>query len=188
MTEIWLVRHGQTDWNLHGRFQGQTDIPLNATGIQQAHKLAERLRVEQFTAVFSSDLSRAYQTAQIAAQDHGLPIITDKRLREICQGEWEGKSLVEVQQLYKFDPIQANQDPDAARAPGGETVGEVARRMASAADAISARYPDAKVLLVSHGLAVATLYCLANQIPLQQVHDYIPDNATPMVIHWPVNR
>ena len=184
MTEIWLIRHGQTDWNLAGRFQGHTDIPLNSRGLIQARELAGKLSGIQFEAIYSSDLSRASQTAAILSQQLNLPVLADPRLREISQGEWEGMSLTEVREKFKFDPNQANESPETSRAPGGESVNEVAARMKAAADAIAAAYPDGKVLLVSHGLAVATLYCMANSLSLKDVHGYIPENATPLVINW----
>jgi broad specificity phosphatase PhoE len=185
MTEIWLIRHGQTDWNRAGRFQGHTDIPLNARGVEQAHELAQKLAHEHFAAVFSSDLSRARQTAEIVAAPLHLAVHPDLRLREIAQGNWEGLSLQEVQQKYAVDLRQADEAPETSRAPGGESVLEVATRMQQAADELARRYPHERVLLVSHGLAVSTLYCLANHIPLKFVHDHIPENATPLIVQWP---
>lgn len=184
MTEIWLVRHGQTDWNLTRRFQGQTDIPLNETGLQQAQNLAEKLQEETFDAVFSSDLLRASRTAECIAKGRHLAVKKDIRLREICQGEWEGMNLDEVIAKYKVDPTVEGRDPVNARAPGGESVAEVAARMSEAVDEISKQYPQGKILVVSHGVAVAAMYCAANQIPMEKHHEYIPENATPTVIHW----
>lgn len=182
MTEIWLIRHGQTDWNVLGKFQGQTDVPLNETGLQQAHELAEKLTVEPFAAIYSSDLSRAYQTAQALAAKMLLPVQRDTRLREICQGEWEGMDLHQVITKYNVDIRIPNQDPVVSRAPGGESVAEVAARMVEVAREIANKHPRSKVLLVTHGMACACLYCAAKGIPLTDAHEYIPKNATPMII------
>ncbi len=177
-----MVRHGQTDWNREGKFQGQTDIPLNATGLQQAQALAEKLACQSFEAIFSSDLSRAYQTAEAIAAIAHLPIRQDARLREICQGEWEGMNLFQVIEKYDVDVRSPDRDPVGSRAPGGESLAEVAGRMVEAVREIASQYPDCKVLLVTHGMACACLYCATQGIPLTDVHDYIPENATPVVI------
>lgn len=184
MTQLLLVRHGQTDWNLARRYQGQTDIPLNPTGISQAEELADTLQKEQFDAIYSSDLSRAKQTAQIVAEKLGMSITTDPRLREICKGIWEGMSFDEVKGKYAAALSQDHADPANSRTPGGETVAEVAARMAAAANDISLRYPEGSILVVSHGLAVSTLYCQANKVPLSEVYQFIPENAVPIKIEW----
>lgn len=184
MTEIWLVRHGQTDWNLERRFQGQTDIPLNLKGLQQAELLACKLNQETFDAIYSSDLQRASQTAECVARTLKMPVLYDSRLREICQGEWEGMSLDEVIGRYKVDPTAENRDPVHSRAPGGESVAEVAARMSEAANSIACGHPRGKVLIVSHGVSVAALFCAANKIPMERHHEYIPDNTDVLVIRW----
>lgn len=178
MTELHLIRHGQTDWNVAGRYQGQADIPLNAIGLAQAQALAQTLSGQHFDALYSSDLQRAYQTAQAIAAVVGLPIHALRGLREIHMGEWEGRLLAEVSQGYT-----QNRSPHSKPA-GGESVAEVASRLAQAADAISRAHPSGRVLVVSHGLALATLVCQARGIPLEQVYEHIPDNAEPAVIVW----
>src|SRR5512133_2359968 len=91
MTNFTLVRHGQTDWNVARRYQGQQDIPLNAEGLQQARTLALFMKEETFDVIYSSDLQRAMQTAQILQEGREATVTADARLREIAFGEWEGK-------------------------------------------------------------------------------------------------
>ena len=96
MTRLCLIRHGQTDWNIQGRIQGQTDIPLNETGRTQAYVLAKLLKNEEFAAIFSSDLDRAKETAAILAASFCLPVTVEPRLREVNQGEWEGQLVTDI--------------------------------------------------------------------------------------------
>ena len=187
MTSLWLVRHGQTDWNLEGRYQGQSDVPLNATGLSQAAAFAASLDGQQFDALYSSDLARAYQTAEVIAARVGLPVQTDPRLREINQGQWQGRTLDEIKGFFNNEGAQAKRvtiDPVTTRAPGGESVWEVSQRMAQTADDIARRYPAGTVLVVGHGLALATLYCQAEGIPLAQVYSHIPENTQATIIDW----
>lgn len=187
MAELWLIRHGETDWNREGRFQGIADIPLNSTGQEQARATAAALAQSgrTFNALYSSPLSRALQTAQATAQLINLPVRLDERLREINQGEWTGKNYrMVVSELG--DPSKADGAFASihSRAPGGESVAEVAARIASAASAIARAHPNETVLIFSHGLALATLKCQANGIPLDEVYDHIPKNGAATVVNW----
>ena len=154
MTEILLARHGETDWNIGRRVQGHTDIPLNAAGVDQARALAEQLAGEPLTAVFSSDLSRALDTATAVANAHGLVVVVDPRLREKNFGTWEGLTDVEIAERF----------PDAQRGQWGdaETTEEVAARVLSVLDGIRELHPDGTVLVVSHGGPLrAALACMS---------------------------
>jgi probable phosphoglycerate mutase len=183
--EIWLIRHGQTDWNQEGRYQGQTDIPLNNNGIQQAQELALKLEGLHFASIYSSDLQRALTTAQIIAGRLGLPLMIDPRLREIHQGQWEGMLFSEVARRFPREIALRHIDPLSARPPGGESVQEVAQRVAAAANDIAQKHPGQRVIIASHGLAIATLLARANHHTLKSVFSLIPDNASISVICWP---
>ena len=185
MTALWLVRHGQTDWNVEGRWHGQADPPLNSTGRAQAQALAAQLNGTGFAALYASDLQRARVTAEIIAQRVGRPVTLDVRLREISQGQWEGMLGDNVSEQYPGEWAARVADPVNGRAPGGESVGAVAARVWAAAGDIARAHPAGPVLVVSHGLALATLLCRARGLPLTEARLLIPDNARVEVIDWP---
>jgi alpha-ribazole phosphatase len=184
MTTLALVRHGQTDWNLEGRYQGQTDLPLNAAGLEQARALAASLDGRAFDAIYSSDLQRAEVTARIIAERLKLPLHTDPRLREINQGEWEGMLVAEIKTRYAQVWTTRLDDPENSRSPGGESIGEVSQRMWEAADDIARQWPDGKILVVSHGMALATLLVKARGLSFTEVFKLIPENTRIIEIEW----
>lgn len=143
MTALLLARHGVTDWNLEHRVQGHTDQPLNAEGVTQAHALAEALRQEPLVAIYSSDLSRARDTAAVVAAAHGLEVELDVDLREKNFGSWEGLTDAEIRVRH----------PDAVRGAwgDGESADDLSRRAVSALDRILSARPHGAVLVVSHG-------------------------------------
>jgi len=188
MTQLFLARHGETDWNREGRFQGQADPPLNAAGQAQARALAERLAGQSFDAIYTSDLRRAVETAQIVAQGLGLSVWVDTRLREVNQGEWEGILASDIAVRYPKEWESRQQDPVNARPPGGETIAEVACRVWAAVDDIAGRYPTGSVLIVSHALALATLLCRASNLPLEQAYHLAPANGRHDIIQWPSDK
>lgn len=184
MAEFWLVRHGQTDWNLEGRLQGQLDVPLNETGREQARQLAATLRGKRFDAIYCSDLQRARQTAEIIAQVVNLPIRLDKRLREISQGQFEGMLFSEVVMKFENALADRSRDPVYSRLPEGESVAEVAARVRDCIDEIACLASHEPVIVVSHGLALATILCQARPFPMETVYSHIQGNATAEVIQW----
>jgi broad specificity phosphatase PhoE len=118
---VYLVRHGATDWNHAGRIQGQFDVPLNAEGRAQAQLVAQRLVSVKATALYSSDLLRAYETAQIIGQATGLPVMQKPGLREMHFGTWQGLT---VQQIRERDPevyAARRANPYEVPPPGGQT-------------------------------------------------------------------
>jgi broad specificity phosphatase PhoE len=184
MTRLCLVRHGQTDWNREGRYHGQSDVPLNQHGREQARLLARHFHGQTFAALYSSDLWRARETAEMLARNMHLAVKLDRRLREIDQGEWEGQLVETIKARYRGLWQERTQDPVNVRPPGGETVAEVALRVSSALDDIAKLYPVGPVLVCSHGLALATVLCKVRHIPLGQAYAMIPDNTTPLWVDW----
>jgi glucosyl-3-phosphoglycerate phosphatase len=143
-----LWRHGQTTWNFEHRFQGQTDIPLNQVGEEQAGYAARRLAPLRPDAIFASDLTRAQQTAAALARLTGLPVTLDKDLRERFGGDWEGLSDDEIRERYPAERITWNP-------PNGELTPVVAERVAGALTRIVDGLEDGQLaVVVGHGAAL----------------------------------
>lgn len=184
MNELWLVRHGQTDWNLERRYQGHSDTPLNAAGLEQAARAAEMLTGRRYAGIYTSDLQRARITAEIIGRRLGIAIQIDPRLREVNLGAWEGMLVTDIQARYPAEWEARQQDRLHARPPGGESTLDVAARVLPAVDDLVAHHPDGPLILVSHGLALATVLCWAQGLPLENARDMIPDNAQAHRIAW----
>ena len=183
-SRLWVVRHGQTAWNLEGRFQGHADQPLNAAGLQQARDLAPQLTGLGCVALYSSDLVRAATTASVLGEALGMPVRRHAGLREIDQGLWEGLGVDEIRARFSTEWQARSTDPLAARPPGGESLAEMAARVWAAADDIARAHPGAQVLVVSHGLSLAAIICRARGLPLARAFDHIPDNCRPEALDW----
>jgi len=157
ITRILLIRHGETDWNASGRWQGMADIPLNKTGLEQAAALAEHLKERPISAVYTSDLQRASQTARLIADRHRLTIIEDQRLRESNLGEFQGLTLAEIMERYPKEALQMKQEYMAFIAPNGESRVAVQARVYAAFCDITAKHHPGEVVIISHGGAIRTL-------------------------------
>jgi len=150
-TRILLARHGETDWNRIGRWQGQADPPLNDLGRLQAEELAERLATAELAAVYASDLRRASQTARVIAGRIGLAVVEDAALREIDVGSWSGLTRAEVEQRFP-DGYARWQAGEIGH--DGETREELTDRVVAAVERIARAHRDQTVLAVTHGGAI----------------------------------
>jgi broad specificity phosphatase PhoE len=178
VTALILCRHGRTDWNDDGRYQGQTDVPLNLVGWQQARFLAQTLRGEPISAVYSSDLARAADTAAEIARFHGLAVNRDPRLREIDQGRWEGLTMAEIRQQDTELHSRWELEPLAVRPPGGESVEDVRRRALAALRDLVRRHRGGLVCLVAHKVVLTIIRCELTGDPLERALRRLPDNAS----------
>jgi broad specificity phosphatase PhoE len=185
-TKLWLVRHGQTDWNLAGRWQGQApDAPgLNEMGHAQALTIREQLRGERLAAVYSSDLLRARQTSELIAQPLGLTVTLDTRLREINLGAWEGMLSEEIEARYPQELAERARKPFATRAPDGESPLEVAERVLVAINEIATKHAGESILVVAHGVSLAVIICHTQGFPMEDVYQHIPGNLQPYLVRW----
>ena len=160
MTTILLARHGETDWNREGRFQGHADPPLNATGHAQAAELAAELKDVELAAVHSSPLRRALETAQRVAAEHGLEPVAVDALREVDVGSWQGLSRPVIETRYPeqfarwLDYDQGWED--------GESYEEMGRRAVAALLELAAAHAGERVLAVTHGGPIRAAFAFAD--------------------------
>ena len=169
MTHFILVRHGQTEWNLIRRIQGQLDSKLDETGREQARLVGERLASEtDIAAAYASDLSRAMDTAQaIVAHHPDLEVHPDSRMREITFGPWEGKLWKEFEGEEKERLMQWRADVTSITISGVEPVEKFAARVRSFIEDITKKHPNDKVLVVAHGGSINMFLTVAMEFPLK---------------------
>lgn len=151
ITRIILMRHGRTEWNVDNRWQGQAPIPLDIIGRTQAHLAGQHLASAALDRIFTSDLIRAVQTAQLVGDYVQVPITPDARLREIHVGTWQGLTSEEVQlwDAERYAVVKA--DPINTRRPQGESWADVAERVRTALEEYVAQYTGQGLLVVTHG-------------------------------------
>ncbi|MEI7771204.1 MAG: histidine phosphatase family protein [Chloroflexales bacterium] len=163
---IYLIRHGETDWNLAGRWQGHADVPLNDLGLRQAQLLAQRIQAEQITfdAIYSSDLARAYQTAWEIGAAARVPVQLYPPLREIDLGTWSGLHYNEIRERFPIEAKLLEQGQDIPRG-GAETLTALRKRVVEALEAIIAHRDGETIALVSHGGCIRMLLAHADNFP-----------------------
>lgn len=158
--QIILVRHGATDWNLQGRCQGSSDRHLSEVGVRQAEQIAERLRCEELTAVYSSGLLRARQTAEHISRPHGLPIIIEDAVRELDHGDLEGLTFNEIKSSYGDFLVRWRSEPAEICVPGGERLADVAERAWDGLNRIARQHGEAeRIVIVSHNFPILGIVC-----------------------------
>lgn len=156
MSNIILIRHGETDWNRAETFRGRADVELNSTGIKQAELLARYLEGVPIEAVYSSPLRRALKTAEVIAAPHNLVVITAPELIDFDYGQWQGMSHDAVKQKYKRLYQKWLKNPHLVTMPGGESLAEVRKRAMRLIRQLMARHYES-VVLVSHRVVLKVM-------------------------------
>jgi phosphoserine phosphatase len=156
---IYLARHGETQWNRETIFRGSKDIELNENGVQQAEALAGATRDVQFSAVYSSPLSRARKTARISADLHKLDPIIDQKLSDICYGEWEGMTLKQVESKYGELYRQWENQPQTVTFPRGDSLAVVQQNVASFLEEMLEKHDSETILVVAHRAVNKVMLC-----------------------------
>ncbi|MBI2998416.1 MAG: histidine phosphatase family protein [Deltaproteobacteria bacterium] len=176
METFFLLRHGETTWNKNGRVMGRLEVPLNRTGIAQARhvvKLAAHLDID---AIYSSPLKRSLQTARILAQGMKVPVKIDPQLTEVAFGRWEGyqfQQLIRDQAYHRF-----LKTPLTAKVPGGETMRDVQKRGIEALRRAARKYPQGRILFVTHGDVIRAILCHHLRLPLAEFRRLRIDNGS----------
>jgi broad specificity phosphatase PhoE len=179
---LLLVRHGETHLNVKRCFSGQLDDELTPKGMLQAEALSERLAEETLDSVISSDLSRAYKTAQAIARRHDLVVETDPRLREIGMGAWEGVGVAEVEAREADLIARWRADPSRYYPAGGESLDDLEQRIRLSLSYWQERYQTAEqeptLVWVTHGAFIGVMLCTLLGLPPDRRRHLHTDNAS----------
>lgn len=184
---LYLIRHGQTDWNLAHRIQGKKDVPLNETGRQQAKLLAEGMKNRPVEKVFTSQMLRARETAEILADSQHVPLYLVKGLEEIHYGEWEGLTWEEIEKKFPEEYEKRQENLADHRPPGGENQMDVVERAVRATNAIRQDLSSShatSAAVVSHGMTICCIlfWLLRNSSDLDDGCSI--NNASVTTVDW----
>lgn len=174
---IYLIRHGITLWNNEFRYQGHTDIELSPEGKTQAQALRQRLQQENITAIYSSNLKRALETAEIINEPHQLEIKINPLFKEINFGVWEGLTYKDLQIKYPEQLKIWTETPHLLKLEKGETFSELRDRALIGIQEVLSFYKEGNILIVSHGGTIASLICGLLKEPLIKMWEYKQKNA-----------
>jgi broad specificity phosphatase PhoE len=161
MTTIYLIRHGQTDWNKDKIFRGRADVPLNAHGRKEAAALARHLKHVVPVACYSSPLSRAIETAEAAVKSRSIDVEVDEGIIDIDYGDWQGIRDEEVRERFPEIYRRWQERPYRVRFPGGESLAMVKKRALASLERIRNENPDGIVFVVAHRVVTKVLMCAA---------------------------
>jgi broad specificity phosphatase PhoE len=187
---IYLIRHGETKWNIDFKVQGKKDVPLNDKGILQANLLAsyfENIDTENtfLDTIYSSNLTRAYETAQIIGKklDKKVEIVED--FQEINFGVWEGYYWEDIKIEYKDFLKKWEDDKENTPIPEGESYGQVQKRVYKKFKEIISKYQtNSNIIIVSHGVAIKVLIAKILEINIQNLHKFHIDNASISIVEY----
>lgn len=184
MTKLMLVRHGETLWNYHARYQGHTDIELSDAGRGQAELLSRRLADQPLQAVYASDLRRALETASIIARPHDLDVQTLPELREINFGAWEGLTYNEIRGRFSDLVDSWHASPATIQIPDGETFQDLASRAYGAVEDLVKKHDSATIAVVAHGGTIRAIVCALLGIDLNHLFRIRQDNGALNIIDF----
>ena len=170
-TKIILIRHGQSVGNFERRFLGHTDLDITEIGYKQADKVCEFLKDEHIDVIYSSDLARAFQTAQEIAKDRDMTVQIDERFREINGGKWEDVPWDDLPHKFSESYNIWLNEPYRLQMPEGESMTEFSQRLITASSEIAQKHDGKTVCIATHGTAIRVLACHFYGWPLEKLTD-----------------
>lgn len=177
-TELIIIRHGETAWNLEDRMQGHSDSDLTPLGVRQAEAVAARLADERIDAIHASDLGRATRTAGVLAQAKGLTVVPEPSLRERNMGIFQGMAFPEIRQRHPDEYAQfASRRPEYV-IPSGESMTQCHDRVIAGLQAIADRYPGRKLAIVTHGGPLSAAFRHTMGLPVNSTRHWSLFNAS----------
>ena len=178
MTKLIIARNGATDWNKINRVQGSVDVPLNTEGRAEAERIASELNRFKLDVIYSSCLSRSYETAEIIARKRDLRIKRLKELNELNQGVWQGLRVEEIKKRYKKQYGLWRSSPFSTKPPQGESIKEAYDRVVNAVQKIVDRYKNEIVCIVTHEIVISLIKCHFTSQDINKMWDIIPTIAS----------
>ena len=177
--KIFLVRHGETDWNLKGKIQGNTDIELNKTGIKQAYELSNKMLEKnyKFSKIYSSPQKRALQTAKILSENTNIECIVVDKLKEMNLGKWEGLAWSEVRENYPLEYKEWFVKRRYTKTPNGESYEEMLERVLDSLYKIIDDNSD-NIVIVTHSAVIMSLQCYITNTDFDKMTKFRTDNAS----------
>jgi broad specificity phosphatase PhoE len=185
-TRFTLIRHGQTDWNVLGKWQGHAYVGLNEEGHRQAQQVAQALKGTDATVIYASDLPRARQTAEYIADVTRLPVVIDPRLREIDVGDWQGLTAEEVDEWDAVRLAAVRAGGFTMTRPNGESQEQVGLRMLALINDIQNTRTDAHIFMVTHGGTIRITLMALNL--LTEWHTHIENTSRTILTFDPAER
>ncbi|CAM3814080.1 histidine phosphatase family protein [Mesobacillus thioparans] len=171
MLNLYVIRHGETEWNKEKRSQGRLDSSLTDKGKEDARLLGARLHDTEFKQIISSPSGRTLETAKLIRGEREIPLLTDERLMEIDLGEWQGKTEDEIKTIYPDEFHTYWNEPDIYTSIGGETFLQVQQRLVDFLEDLEKTVTNGNVLIVTHGVVIKTLYLLCHNSTLKHLWD-----------------
>ena len=184
MLKIILIRHGKTSWNGNWKIQGHSNVELSPEGIAEAELLAANFPLPTVDAIYSSDLNRAKSTAEILAKRFNLPVFTMPEIREVHFGDWEGKTLAEMQLI---DPVNCEnffRNPEALQIKNAEKFSQVQQRAMNGIKKIIAAHSTGNIVVVAHGAINRTILCSILGMPLKKMWTLSQFNTAVNIIRF----